>query len=131
MPQQPVEIILLRQWASYMSIPIWVMDARGDLLYYNRPAEEVLGREFDQAGPIQATEIATLFRTRRVDGTDLPNHELPVVVGLVERRPAHGPLSFQGLDGAWREIEVTALPIERPGGELLGVVAIFWEHQKT
>jgi len=128
MPQQPVELILLRQWASYMSIPIWVMDAHGDLLYYNRPAEEVLGREFDIAGPIQAREIATLFQTRRIDGSDLPNEELPLLVALLEHQPSHGSLGFQGLDGEWRAVEVTALPILRPPGEMLGVVAMFWEH---
>lgn len=130
MPQQPIELILLRQWASYMSIPIWVMDASGNLLYYNAPAEEILGRQFDLAGPIKAAEIEGLFQTRRLDGTPLPSDELPVITSLVERRPAHGTLGFRGLDGEWRAVEVTALPIERPGGaEFLGVVAMFWEYK--
>ncbi len=130
MPQLPIELILLRQWASYMSTPIWVMDAQGDLLYYNAPAEEVLGRQFDLQGPIKATEIAGFYQTSRLDGSPLPDSEIPVVAAHLERRPSHGPVRFRGLDGEWRAVEVTALPIQRPGGEFLGVVAMFWEYRE-
>ena len=30
-----VEIILMRQTASYLAIPIFVVDPNGDLVYYN------------------------------------------------------------------------------------------------
>jgi hypothetical protein len=31
------------------------------------------------------------------------------------------------MDGEWRAVEVTALPIEGQGGRFLGVLATFWE----
>ncbi len=37
MAQQPIEMILLHQWASYMAIPIGVIDVEGNLVYYNEP----------------------------------------------------------------------------------------------
>ena len=34
-----VEIILMRQFASYLALPIFVVDPKGDLIYFNEPAE--------------------------------------------------------------------------------------------
>ncbi|MBW2374226.1 MAG: PAS domain-containing protein, partial [Deltaproteobacteria bacterium] len=39
-----VELILLRQLASQLAMPIIVVDPRGDLLYFNEAAEAILGR---------------------------------------------------------------------------------------
>ena len=41
MTQQPIELILLRQWASYMAMPIWIADSDENVLYYNEPARKV------------------------------------------------------------------------------------------
>src|SRR5439155_856752 len=37
--QKQVEIILMRQLASYLTLPVFVVDPEGNLLYYNPPAE--------------------------------------------------------------------------------------------
>ena len=52
MPQQPLELILLRQCASHLAMPIWIMGPDGNLLFYNEPAEPILGRRFDEAGEL-------------------------------------------------------------------------------
>jgi hypothetical protein len=49
------------------------------------------------------------------------------VVALSKRKPAHKSVRFQGLDGVWRAVEVTALPLEGQDGRFLGVLATFWE----
>jgi PAS domain-containing protein len=125
--QEPIELILLKHWASYMATPIWIMDAVGDLLFYNEPAEQILGRRFDEAGAINSGELAELFETTDLDGSPLENKALPVVVALAERVPAHRELRFRTLDHEWREIEITALPVVGQGGRLLGAMALFWE----
>jgi hypothetical protein len=38
---------------------------------------------------------------------------------------------MKGLDGEWRNLEVTAFPIEGVGKRHLGAVAIFWESQAS
>jgi hypothetical protein len=48
-------------------------------------------------------------------------------MALSKRKPAHRPIRFQGLDGVWRSVEVTALPLEGQDGRFLGVLATFWE----
>ncbi len=127
MPQQELELILLRQCASHMAMPIWLMGSGGELLYYNEPAEPILGRRFDEAGEMPGEELHTLFETKGEDGSDLDADDLPVNIAVNEHRPAHRPIRIRGLDGAWRKIEVTAFPIEGQGGRHLGAVAIFWE----
>jgi PAS domain-containing protein len=127
MPQQPIELILTRQWASYLAVPVWVMGENGDLLYYNESAEAVLGRRFEEAGEMPGAELASIFQTTSEDGSPLKSEELPINIALLERRPAHSRLRLRGLDGFWRLVDVAAFPLEGQGGRQLGAVAIFWE----
>ena len=39
MPQQEIEVILMRQLASYLAMPILVVDTEGDLVFFNEAAE--------------------------------------------------------------------------------------------
>lgn len=128
MAQQPIELILLKQWATYLDIPIWLMDDHGDLLFYNEPAEAVLGLRFDEAGRINADELSALFITTRVDGSAMPTEELPVVIALRKGHPAHGALRIRAINHIWRTINVTAFPIDA-SARRLGVVAMFWEQE--
>jgi PAS domain-containing protein len=125
--QQPVELILLRQLASLLVIPMWMMDAAGNLIYYNEAAEGLLGIRFDDVGEIRAEDVAGKFQVTDVDGSPLPGEELPVAIALSRRVPVHRAIRFRGMDHVWRAVEVTAIPIDGPGDRFLGVVATFWE----
>ena len=61
MPQQPIEIILLRQWATHMAIPIWIAGMDGHLVFYNEPAEQLLGVRFEDAGEMHVEQLSDLF----------------------------------------------------------------------
>jgi PAS domain-containing protein len=127
MPQQAIELILMRQCASYLAMPIWLMGSDGQLLFYNEPAESILGKSFDEAGEMPGEELSRMFQTTAEDGSPLDSDDLPMNIALRKRRPAHLPFRIRGLDGVWRRIEVTAFPIEGQGERHLGAVAIFWE----
>ena len=43
MAQHEIELILMRELASYLAMAIFVVDPEGELLYYNEPAERLLG----------------------------------------------------------------------------------------
>jgi PAS domain-containing protein len=131
MPQQPVEIILLRQWASYVATPVWIMGPDGSLLYYNEAAEPILGRPFDEAEEMPGERLSRMYHTAAPDGRPLTADQLPINIALTKRRPAHRQFKMKGLDGAWRLIEVTAFPIEGVGKRHLGAVAIFWESEDS
>lgn len=125
--QHPVEMILLRQVASYLTIPIWMMDADGNLVFYNEPAERILGVQFDDVGPLHADQIADMFRLTSIDGSHIDEFDNPVVVALSKRTPNHRAVRFCGLDGIWHDVEVSAIPVEGQSGRFMGVMATFWE----
>lgn len=125
--QQPLEMIILRQLASYLTIPMWMMDGAGDLIFYNEPAEALLGVQFDDVGPIRAGQLVGMWQVTDTDGELLPEAEFPVVAALTRQVAGHRVLRFQARDGEWRDVEVTAIPIEGQGKRFLGVLAMFWE----
>lgn len=125
MPQKQVEIILMRQLASYLALPIFVVDPEGSLLYYNAPAEALLGRQFDEAGEMPLEVWSTMFAPTDEHGAPLSPESLPLVVALQQRRPAHRRVRITGLDGVPRQLEVVAFPLEGQGRRFLGAVAVF------
>jgi PAS domain-containing protein len=129
--QQEVEVILARQLADYLALPIFLVDPDGNLLFYNEPAEEILGHRYAETGPMSAVEWATIFRPTDEHGNALPPEELPLIIALRELRPAHSDFWIQGLDDhVARQIEVTAFPLVGQGHRYLGGVAIFWEKPR-
>jgi PAS domain S-box-containing protein len=127
MPQQSIELILLRQWASYVSVPIFIVGVDGQLLYYNDAAAKLLGQSYEDVEDLSVSMLADTFQTVDAAGQRLPWDELPIGIAVSQRRPAHGPLRFRGIDGVWHTIEVTAIPIEGAGQGQLAVAAFFWE----
>ena len=126
MPQQEVEVILMRHLASYLAVPIFVVDREGNLLFYNEPAEALLGRPFDEAGEMPMAEWSTAFSPCDDDGRPLPPESLPLVIALRRREPAHKAIRITGLDGVSRRIEIMAFPLMGQGDRVLGAAAMFW-----
>ena len=127
MPQQAIEVILMRQLAGYLAMPIFLVDPAGDLLFYNEPAEVLLGHRYEETGEMPLVKWAQIFEPTSEDGSPLSPEALPLVIALRQQRAAHLAFQIRGLDGVPRKIEVTAFPLEGQGGRRLGAVAIFWE----
>ena len=127
MSQQEIEIILCRHWASHLQTPVFLVDPEGTLLYYNEPAESILGRRFAETGPMSAAEWSTAFKATDDRDVPLEPDELPLAIALAERRPAHKRFWIVGLDNVRRYIETTGLPIIGQADRFLGAVAFFWE----
>ena len=123
----PIQIILTRQLATYLSVPVFLGDPKGNLLFYNEPAEIVLGRRFDETGVMPAAEWSSIFTVIDDGGEPVPPDDLPLMIALTKRRPAHSRFFIKGLDGAVRHLEVAAIPISGLQDEFLGAAAIFWE----
>ena len=127
MPQKPIELILMRQLASTLAMPIFLVDADGTLAFYNEPAERVLGMRFEETGEMPAAEWSTLWDPTDLAGRPLPPERVPLMIAVAERKPTHGELWIRGLDGTRRHIEATAFPLMRVTDQVLGAVVIFWE----
>jgi len=129
MPQQEIEVILTRQLASYLAMPIFVVDPAGSLIYYNEPAEKILGTQFNETGSMPVGEWSTIFTPEDQPGSFLSPEDLPLVIAVKERRPSFRSFSIQGLDGVHRRIDVTAFPLIGMADRFMGAVAIFWETE--
>ena len=127
--QKEIETILSRQLASYLSIPIFLVDTNGNLLFYNESAEPVLGKRFEESGPLTMEEWSRIFELRDQDHELIPPENAPLAIALNERRPVHRTVWLCGLDGVERLIQATCLPIIGQAGRFLGAIAFFWEAE--
>jgi PAS domain-containing protein len=125
--QFAVEIILLRQWAAHMAIPIYICLADGSLAYYNEPAEKLLGRLFAEAQQMPFEQLSELFHATTMEGNSIEPKDMPLGVALETQRPSHMKMRITALDQASRVLEISAFPLTAQGGTHLGAVAMFWE----
>jgi PAS domain-containing protein len=126
----PIQIILIRQLAGYLSVPLFLVDPKGDLLFYNEPAETILGRRFEETGAMPAAVWSSAFTPVDEQGVAVPPEQLPLMIALAKRRPAYRRFYIQGLNHVRRQIEVAAIPIVGLQGEFLGGAALFWEIEE-
>jgi PAS domain-containing protein len=126
--QKNLLLILAREFASKLATPLFLADADGNLVFYNEPAEMILGRTFAEAGEMPAGRWSELFRLEHLDGSPMPLEEMPAGVALLERREAHATFRLTGFDGVRRTVAGTGLPLFARDDQLVGVVAIFWEQ---
>ena len=129
MAQHDIGLILMRQLASGIAVPMLLADENGDLLFFNEPAEVLLGQRFDDVGELPLDERREIFAFRDANGVPVPVDQPPLVVALRERRPVHRRVWIRGFDGQDHEIDVTAFPLLGGGGHLIGGVAMFWARR--
>mgnify|MGYP002379277147 CR=1 FL=1 len=129
--QQPLELILARQWAESLSVAVFLVDPEGLLVFYNEPAGEVLGMRFEETGELPLEAWSTVFRPTDEDGQPFPADRLPLVQTLRGRQAAHAAFWVEGHDRVRRRIQVTAIPIPGVGHELVGAAAFFWEDRPS
>ena len=130
MPQKAVEVILMRQLASYLAMPILLFDPAGTLLFYNESVEVISGLRFDETGELKLEEWSSMMHLTTEDGSPLPLEARPAVIASQQKRASHGVFWMAGADGVRRKLEATGFPLEGQGGRHLGAVVIWWEsHQ--
>lgn len=123
MAEREIEVILARQLSNDLVLPVFLADPEGNLIFYNEPAERILGRRFEETGEMPASEWSVQFRPTDPDGKPMPQEDLPPMRALQRRFRAHARLWILGLDGARRLIEVTAFPLEGMAGRFLHFAA--------
>jgi PAS domain-containing protein len=123
----PIEIILTRQLAEHLSIPLLLVDSKGDLLFYNEPAEAIVGRRFEDTGGMPVEQWSTSFSAIDDQGRAIAPEELPLMITLSTHMPAHRRLHIVNGTEATRSIEVTSIPISGLQGGFLGAAALVWE----
>ena len=129
MPAYEIEIILNRQLADCLSIPVFITDRKGNLIYYNEPAENILGKRYEDTGEMPVEMWSTIFKPMDESGNILPPDDLPLVKTLKNCNPYHKVFWIENLKGKIEKISVTSYPILGRTSNFLGAVALFWESK--
>ena len=125
--QRHIALILARDLAASVATAILLVDPDGDLVYFNEPAEEILGRPYAEAQMSRA-ELAKTFRPVDDEGDPIPLADLPLAHAFRSGTPTHGHLRIEAVDGRTHDLEVVALPLFASPGELVGGLALFWDR---
>jgi len=123
--QKPLELILARNFLSSLATPAFLVDTPGTLIYFNDAAGSLLGKRFEETGPMSAIEWGAQFGPFASDGKPIPLDELPVTIALREGCPAHATFTIRAADETEHEIEVSALPIVASDSSK-GAIVVFW-----
>src|SRR6185295_10751974 len=107
MAQLPVEMILVRQLAGYLFVPVLLVDTTGTVVFYNEPAERILGVRFEETGRIGREEADRLVELTDDPAAKPGDAGAPLGIALEERRPAYAQrLMLRRSDRVRLQIEV-------------------------
>jgi PAS domain-containing protein len=120
-------LILARELAASLATPMFLMDARGMLVYYNDAAALLIGKPFGELGEIAGNDFGAMLDLATPEGEPVRRRDSPAGVAFIQRRPAHRTLLTTSYTGARLLVEATAYPLFGAGGEMHGVVSVFWE----
>jgi PAS domain-containing protein len=122
---RPLELILARNLLASLSTPAFLADRTNDIVFYNEAAGALLGRRFEESGPMSAAEWLNDFGPLDESGEPIPFEEQPVTVALQANRAAHARHRIRSITGVVHEIEVSGMPIIGAGG-FQGAMVFFW-----
>jgi PAS domain-containing protein len=125
--QKSIELILLRELASRLTLPVALFDATRRLVYLNVPAEKLFAFRFEDVGEISQRAFIAKIRPTEDDGSLIPAEQMPSGVALNWRRPKHEDMWVFDARGEPHWIAVTGLPLDAQGGGVIGAMTIFWE----
>ncbi|MEM1121478.1 MAG: PAS domain-containing protein [Bacteroidota bacterium] len=127
MAVKELEIILTRQLADSLSIPIFITDTDGTLLFFNEPAEKILGKKYTETGALSTEEWSSLFEPQDQNGKRIARIDLPLVKTLTYCQPAQKEFWIKNLLDERYYISVTSFPLIGRSKRFVGAMAIFWE----
>src|SRR4051812_31528327 len=104
-PQRALALIVARELAANLATPMFLIDASGDLVFYNDAAERIIGKSFAELGTINALEWGEMLHLAKPNGEPLRRRDSPPGIAFAERRPAHSLVQATMLDGTTRLVE--------------------------
>ncbi|HUQ28903.1 MAG TPA: hypothetical protein VM051_09935 [Usitatibacter sp.] len=124
---KPIQLILARQLASSLAVPILLVDTEGTLVFYNEPAEEILDQRFEETGEMRADAWSRIFALQDEFRMPIAPEMSPMMMALSERRPFSRSLWMRCGHREWWHVNITAFPLIGEGTQFLGAQMIFWE----
>lgn len=129
MAAKELEIILARQLADSLSVPVFITDTEGTLLFFNEPAEKILKRKFGETGAMTTDKWSSLFEPQDRNGKRIPRMDLPLVKTLIYCQPAQSEFWITNLEDERYYLSATSFPLIGRSNRFVGAVVIFWEKE--
>jgi hypothetical protein len=89
---------IAREFAGTLSLPVFLVDPGGDLLYYNHEAERVLGMSFGVTGAMPANVWSRIFIPTDESGNPPMPDALPLMKAVQEEVPSTDPPWIRGIE---------------------------------
>jgi PAS domain-containing protein len=125
MSSPSVELILARNLVSAVELAALVIDPDGVVVFFNDSAGELIGRRFEEVGPLDREEWNSRFGPFDEFGQLVPTDSMPLTVALREGLPANGQFRVRVREDELIEVEVSALPLVTAHG-FEGALILFW-----
>jgi PAS domain-containing protein len=123
--EQVVELIIARNLISGVALAGFIVDPEGVVVFFNDAAGELIGRRFQEVGPLGREQWSSQFGPFDEFGQLMPTGDLPLTVALRDGLPANGRFHVRKTDGELLEVEVSALPLITAQG-FQGAIVVFW-----
>jgi PAS domain-containing protein len=125
MQSQPVELIIARNLMSAVELAAFIVDPEGTIVFFNEAAGKLIGRRFEDLGPLRREEWSSQIGPFDEFGKILPTQGLPLTAALRDGLPANGRFRVRAQDGEMLDVEVSALPLVTVYG-FEGAIVVFW-----
>ncbi len=130
-PQKPLEMILARNLLSALSTPALLLDGPGRIVFFNDAAACLIGKRFEETGPISHEQWRASVGPFSADGEVIPFRELPLTGDLRGGHAGHQRHLLRPADTDHLvEFDVTGLPIVATGGGFRGAMVFFWRAER-
>ncbi len=120
---RPLELVMARQWVALLTTPVLLFDATGSLAFFNEAASVIMGRSFNECGPLKPAEWHAMFRIEDRTGALVPAGDSMLDQALSADGARQMTLLLRGLDGQRRSVGLTTFPIRGLDRSKVGVMA--------
>jgi PAS domain-containing protein len=124
--QKSLELIHARNLLSSVATPAFLVDSAGDIVFFNDAAASILGRRFEETGPISHDEWRTTIGPFDENGQPVPFERLALNVALRRGEAGHLRQQIREADGAMHQVEVSAVPLVATTGGFRGAIVFLW-----
>ena len=125
---QPIQIILMRQLAGYLNVPLFSLVPTETCFFtMNRLRSFLVGGSMKQELCLRRSGPRLSRPEGNSEGHPVPPEDVPLMITITKKRPAYQRFFIRGLDGVRRHVDVASIPIAGLDGDFLGGVALFWE----
>jgi hypothetical protein len=125
MIQKAIEFIILKQVASYLAIPIAIIDIHGNLIYCNECCENHLGFDFIEKGEMTFAEWSSQFLTSDAKGHMVPIDHLPFLSEKHRKKLHHHTLHLKEAHANANHVEAFIVPIINQSDNYIGSIVYF------